>query len=79
MNQAALASRALLRSPKTGRFMSRTQGVEQGFLKPHGHAACGKGQYKSYECKAKAIRAATGGAGTPSQDKYTDWLRSAGL
>jgi len=41
--------------------------VQLKFNKPHGHAACGKGQYKSAECRARAIAKNKGGDLSPRQ------------
>ena len=80
MNRASLASRTIafdqrsrsFRNARTGRFASTTEAAELTFGKPHGHSSCGKGQYKSLECKRKAIaKAALGGKTlTDKQKKY---------
>lgn len=48
------------------------------YSKPGGHAACGKGQYKSRLCKAKSIQKSIANRGTgPTrrQAKHMTWLQ----
>lgn len=60
------------RSGKTGRFVSTVEAANLTFSRPHGDKRCGKGQYKSLECKQKAIaaRVQAGFNITARQKKY---------
>lgn len=65
---------------RLGRFAARPKTPQKGFGpsfgKPHSHAQCGKGQYKSFECKARSIRKAAieRGEATEREAPYIRWL-----
>ena len=82
VSRTSLSSRRKKAKPlrdKRGRFASRQQlAVAAGFADylTKDQSPCGKGQYKSYECKARAIRAGAveQGEATERQAPYIRWL-----
>jgi hypothetical protein len=77
--QGNKAARAKRLRDAAGRFRSVTAAERAAglttFLKPHGHGRCGKGQYKSAECRAKSIAKSAGANPSARQSVYTKWYQ----